>query len=450
MPYPSHPDYSWLADDFIFEPFPRPINYWYDHTDRKLYIGPDNEPHYAITSWDQGFDFFSYDEHMAQLRPSEVCDPPLDIPLLRYDNYQNFREFLDEIPLPVRESMLPIRFLRALGLKIIRKRPEAKDLARSIPALFLLLVNMVRCGNLTIDEAAGLTLKRRREIAGVCGCVSGESTVQVLGKIHAVCWEEDSTRIGVVAADPLIMRELAFLPRITLSLINALAEWPSLAQCAFFRRDNLFISAVCGAKGREFLEDLLALRADILRMAGYLGVSDINERIKRLDLAASVRKLHDFFAKKLNFCLRDNNERIRITNQYGSVFFPTPVLPGTEAIVPIQTVDELFNEGQIMNNCVASYADQLKQGGSTMYRMFHPERCTLYISRSICGKPEIAEIKTFCNGKPSSDTMKAVRDWIYLCEISEKQRILSELETVEDDGAVACSSAGNIPVQEEW
>jgi hypothetical protein len=450
MPYPSHPDYPWLEDDYVFGPFYRPMMYWYDRTDKKLYIGPDNEPHYAITSWDQGFDFFAYDEHMAQLRPLEVCDPPLDIPLLRYDNYQNFREFLDEIPQTVRESMLPIRFRRALGLRIIRKRPEAKDLARSIPALFLLLVNMVQCGKLTMDEAAGLTLKRRREIACACGCEPSESTVKVLSKIHAVCWEEDSARIGVVAAAPLVMRELAFFPRITVALINTLAEWPGLARCAFFRRDSVFLDTVCGAEAREFLDDLLALRADILRMAGYLGVSDINERIKRLDFAASVRKLHDFFAERLNFCLRDNNERIRIVNRYGSVLFPSPVLPGTEAIVPIQTMDELFNEGQIMNNCVASYADQLKQGGSTMYRVLQPERCTLYISRSICGKPEIEEIKTFCNGKPSSDTMKAVRDWIYLCEISEKQRILSELETVENEAGPVSSTAGSILVQQEW
>jgi hypothetical protein len=124
--------------------------------------------------------------------------------------------------------------------------------------------------------------------------------------------------------------------------------------------------------------------------------------------------------------LRDKTERKRLVKQYGSVFFPQPVLPGNGSIVPIQTVDELFEEGQTMNNCVASYADKLKRGGCTMYRVLEPERCTLYVVRTNQRKVEIEEMRSFCNAEPSEETFRAVKDWIEFCELSEQNRISSE------------------------
>ena len=246
------------------------------------------------------------------------------------------------------------------------------------------------------------------------------------------------------------MRELAFIPSITVTLLGALVEWPGLAQCAFFRRDKEFLKTLCEDYTKSHFMDLLSTRNDVLRMAQYLEITDIEDRIARLDLAASVYKLHDSLVEKLNYCLRDESELKRLVKKFGSEFFPLPVLPGNGSIVPIQTAEELFNEGQIMNNCVATYADQLEQGGCTIYRVFQPERCTLLISRSAHGKPEIEELKTFCNSEPSDDTIKAVRDWIKLCETSEKERILSEIATVENEVAPVGSTAGSMLVQQQW
>ena len=92
---------------------------------------------------------------------------------------------------------------------------------------------------------------------------------------------------------------------------------------------------------------------------------------------------YDSFVERLNYSLRDERELRRLVKKFGSEFFPQPVLPGTGSIVPIQTTEDLFSEGQIMNNCVATYADQLEKGGSTMYSRF-PAREMHFACQALC------------------------------------------------------------------
>ena len=112
----------------------------------------------------------------------------------------------------IRVAIQRFRCRKALGLKLLRKTPEGTDLAQSNPALFWLLVNRVRTGTRTLEEASGLIFKRRREIAGACGCEASESTIRVLARIEAISWEEEFVRpLTEVAVDTQVMKSLSAL-----------------------------------------------------------------------------------------------------------------------------------------------------------------------------------------------------------------------------------------------
>ena len=91
--------------------------------------------------------------------------------------------------------------------------------------------------------------------------------------------------------------------------------------------------------------------------------------------------------------------------------FPEPPIPGNQYIVPITTPTELKHEGELMNNCVATYEDKILFKNRYIYKVFYPERCTL----EVIGKPEcaIGELKAKNNAKPSKKVYQYVRKWIH-------------------------------------
>ncbi len=92
--------------------------------------------------------------------------------------------------------------------------------------------------------------------------------------------------------------------------------------------------------------------------------------------------------------------------------FPHPPLPGTESIIPITCLPDLQLEGQTQNNCVASYALYVIQGGFYVYRVTAPERATLSITKGNDGCWKRCEIKVINNGKPKRSSVNAVDRWL--------------------------------------
>lgn len=114
----------------------------------------------------------------------------------------------------------------------------------------------------------------------------------------------------------------------------------------------------------------------------------------------------------LNQRLNADSTREYLQQKFGSVFFPDPPLPGNQSIVPIRSVDQLIEEGSVMNNCVASYAHEVMTGESFIYRVLHPQRCTLSVEKSASGRMKIEEMKLFNNQVPDKATYAAVKEWI--------------------------------------
>jgi hypothetical protein len=425
MPTFAEFDYYCEENDPLFDTSDQSTSCRYDATAGILSIGPWDGPRFAITSWERGFEFYCYDENLAMLKPCDTCDPPLSImldgeyPDLDY----TVSEFLHEIPYEFRSAVQQFKCRRAPLLKLLEMEPRALELVVSNPALAAVLVNRVRYGKLNFVEAAALTKKRRREIAGACGCEPSERAVRFLGKIRETGWEESDISIfSKLAANPDMITTLSFLPVLPLFLLRMIEKWPSLVHCAFFRKDQAFIKQLQDLAGNEYLENLYAMRCDLLRIARYIEYADIDSRLQRINAASSIKKLHDSCVQKLNYCLRDTRERERLESLYESMILPEPIIPGNDTIVPIETLNQLFEEGQLMNNCVASYAEDLKHGGCTIYRVLQPERCTLLLEHDESGSVEIGEIELAHNIPPAPKTIALVNEWI-----DEHRRLLIKM-----------------------
>ena len=92
---------------------------------------------------------------------------------------------------------------------------------------------------------------------------------------------------------------------------------------------------------------------------------------------------------------------------------PCPPLPGIKnKIVPIITKRELLAEGRIQHNCIASYAKRVIAGECYIYRVLHPSRATLSVSRQFDGSWKISELKASCNRPVDVATRAFVNEWL--------------------------------------
>jgi hypothetical protein len=101
----------------------------------------------------------------------------------------------------------------------------------------------------------------------------------------------------------------------------------------------------------------------------------------------------------------------RLTKAFGTDRFPPPPVPGSAAIQPITTIEDLLAEGETMHNCVGSYAVKVMRGDSYIYRVLAPQRATLEII-PLDGMYLPNQLKTACNGEPAQETREAVEVWL--------------------------------------
>jgi hypothetical protein len=89
---------------------------------------------------------------------------------------------------------------------------------------------------------------------------------------------------------------------------------------------------------------------------------------------------------------------------------PLPEVPGLQALR-----DELAlrAEAQSMANCVASYADWVRQGFAYIYHLDLPvEPCTLSLFRGAGDRWRLGELRGFANRQPSRGARAWVSQWL--------------------------------------
>jgi hypothetical protein len=151
--------------------------------------------------------------------------------------------------------------------------------------------------------------------------------------------------------------------------------------------------------------DLMSLRqtiVDIKRIAGSIGIENINRRLCNCRDLDSISKLHDRLSDKMN------KQEVKSVSD---IYYPQPPIRGSDEIIPISCLKELIIEGQEQRHCVKSYHETILNGEYYVYRVIRPERATLGLTKTNSGNWQIDQIALKNNKTPLDDTYESIKLW---------------------------------------
>lgn len=145
---------------------------------------------------------------------------------------------------------------------------------------------------------------------------------------------------------------------------------------------------------------------DTRRMGVQLGIGAVDAILEDCRNWDQVMRIHDAWVRRLAEADLD-----RQVSALGNDL-PPPPLPGTESIVPVDTVRELLVEGKIMHHCVGGYVSKVRAGACYIYRMTEPERVTIELRQDGKGRWLPAQVKSYCNRQPAKAAYMALEKWL--------------------------------------
>lgn len=340
------------------------------------------------------FDFF---EDAAANRTDQSLTPAQR----RKRAFEQFR-----FSLPKRDARIlePFRTHQWHLLVMLHFDPATVELAETNPALaFALaqklnadreLIASLRCGGM-----------RQRDLLGVLGLPSSPAAVNLFRKVdpHSVNgdnWPALVEVIGRAASEPKSC--LNHLSAINAGVVEILLD-PRASRAA----TRQLLEEVARDRAENHRGRVVHLITSTLRMQDELRAGRPCQTFQNL---SRLHALHE----EVTANYRRRVHQLTEANAGGPACFPPPPLPGIPGqIEPVTSPSDLVDEGEMQGNCVASYAARVRDGDLYIYRVLHPERATLSITRrSQLHEWEIGELECRYNTDVSEETEEFAQAWL--------------------------------------
>ncbi|MEM6278058.1 MAG: PcfJ domain-containing protein [Verrucomicrobiota bacterium] len=326
-----------------------------------------------------------------------------------------FTQFRFSMPKPFAKVLEPFKTHQWPLLVLLSHDPLALELAESNPALAFFLALRMN-GDVPLIESLRCSSLRRRDIMEVLGLPSSNRAVKLFRKISPASLNGDhwGSMLDVFRRElEQAKSPLHHLEVINTGVIEILAH-PAASRAA---GPNLLIE-VGQDKAENHRGRIVHMITSTLEMQEDLHESGngLAHRKHFPDLGRLV-ETHGEVTKRYRRRIRQLIE----ANEHETDRFRNPPLPGIPGkIEPITSTEGLVNEGEEQGNCVASYAQRVRQGSTFIYRVLTPERATLSIVKTSHFSPwEIGELETKYNTEASSETEDCVQAWLdrHQCEV---------------------------------
>jgi len=416
------PDIPSSCEDFLF-----------DSANGYLYVDFRNSCNTClrISTWEQGLVISRWNATINTWEQEET-DPGL--PFCFDDNNPRaipaINSFMQYIPKELRICLKPFMWRQMVLLKMVRHDARAMiDLVQSNPALALLFADRVAEKEVPIYDAVKLAGRKRRFILEFAGGPCTESAVKILSRIRP---DESLTKnddpqsryftqntckeLRKVVYNHSLMYRLRHIRKIPIGFLRYLVEKTDLS--LWLLKIHYPGTAIAGQELFETIVSLFRIWNDIVAMGNYIGGAAPVSRIMKLHDVRQLKKLHDTWADHVI-----NKTEVSVINtckqKYGTTQFPKPPIAGTDAIIPIETIEELFAESRRMHNCAASYAERIMEGKCYLYRVLKPERATLEIKEED-GIFFPVQLKAACNLDVGEGTKEIVEEWVRNAKKTEK------------------------------
>lgn len=367
----------------------------------------ENNSRIRLSSWEQGLEVSRWCGGDWQA----LYDDPHFI-IIRHDR-SNLRgeevgSFVDRIPQQVQDIVAPFQYGQLPFLHILQQYPAAIELAENCPCLVWLLA-VTFCApapslQLNVNE---LLAGKRKEFLQQLGLHGSKAYLRFLNRLQLGSYGAvEFNWIRNILVNPNRLRQYRHFPIITKAHLVAGMRYPVLLKYSFVRKAMLGNSLQ-----PAIVRSIFATYWDTASMGKMLRKSNIHKRIMVLKTLGQLDTLHDRWSEEINRQAMETEEIQELLRQYGPIF-PAPPIPGTDTIIPVQTLAELVTEGKFMRHCVVTYASKLYDGRSCIYKVLLPERATIEVDAKST-PPALLQLRLACNKEAANKTYDAVFNWLW-------------------------------------
>lgn len=326
------------------------------------------------------------------------------------DSLCNLAIILNRIPSEYHEIAAKSDDLKITMLVGLHRAPKLYDIARDAPVLAYMLT-YAKVAYTPSSELKKLVGLPRRKISEIVGGHGTQSEVKFITKIKfGKISRKQLHKVNLLISNPMVLENLKYvsLEHVDEILLDSLYSNWSLLSCSYYRRH---IEKRYGKHVKERMDEVLwssyennmvSVTGDIHQVLKEFYRNHEDEYIRTMRKCPTYASLNRFY-----YALLNNKAGHRIDMPFGP-----PPIPGTDNIIPIRTVDELFNEGFEMDHCAALYCREIKDGNFYIYKICKPERATIGISIDEDRKYSIADIRLYNNKDPSDATVRIVEAWL--------------------------------------
>ena len=349
--------------------------------------------------------------------------------------------FTSKIPTEIKESVAPISCAQLQTLQLFCQGGTcATELFKKAPALLWLIACEVLSDRISVDQAVNVLKGKHLDIIRTIRADCTRKHVNLLSKITPVTYCRNELRIlNRILKDDDLQNNLRHLPQIVLPRVEIVLDSPDILTISCIQNE---ITNPNSSRYQLMLAKTMC--ESCLQIGRKAGLANVKHNLRNCKTLSEVMSLeerwHDRYNKRLqeqraalcreqeaaellNRAIEAEQERRRQARRerkrleeerrrkIKKAGFPEPPIPGNKYIVPITTFRELEHEGEIMNNCVATYRDKILFKNRYIYKVFYPERCTLeVIGKRNCA---IGELKAKNNARPSKKVYHYVRKWLH-------------------------------------
>ena len=399
-----------------------------------------NDSIFRLDSWENGF---SLSRQEGLLTRSTQVNLTLFSPqqaAQRHKWADCIALFASKIPTGIKELVTPISHAQLQAMQLFRHgETAATELMKKAPALLWLIACDVLSNRISLDHAVNVLKGKHLDIIRTIRADSTRKHVNLMSKITAVTYCRKELRIlNRILKDNDLQNNLRHLPQIVLPWVEIVLDSPDILTIPCIQNE---IANPNSSKFQLMLAKTMC--ESCLQIGRKAGLANVKHNLRNCKTLSEVTSLEERWhgrynkrlqeqqaafcreqeaAEMLNLAIEAEEERKRQARRERrkaeeerrkkiiKAGFPEPPIPGNQYIVPITTFLELKHEGEIMNNCVATYKDKILFKNRYIYKVFYPERCTLeVIGKRNCA---IGELKAKNNAKPSKSVYQYVRKWI--------------------------------------
>lgn len=385
---------------------------WFDKQSQALTIDWRNQcgTLLRIGTWETGLTFERWNDALGDWEQDESDSglPVFSDPGVFINNGNPLYEFAKTIPAEILQAIKPIRWRQFVLLKMLWHCPQIISLLQTNPVLVWLLADTIVQNNISIPDGCMIAQRKRREILAFVGGISSESNVRVLSKIRFSRYIDDDIRdvSSFIRNNDLLLlfrrtKHIGGEQLFDMVKNTEYAKWYMLRPDDRPLYTNERFAFINGTFKQLFL--------DTVSLGRHIGIVDIYKHIYRNGTVHALEKLHDRWAEA--FRKKDSEVfKASFYQKYGTELFPDPPIPGNELIEHVASIQELFEESQLMQHCVATYTEKIMSRESCIYRVLGPQRATLEIVYNGFGYT-IGQFKLEKNGVPENGTVECVRGW---------------------------------------